>query len=115
MNYIQIFKEREYSSLDEYLIDATVVDIGQYVGFFSLYALQMGAKKIYGFEPMRHNYTLGLFNTKFFRDYITCINAGIGDSDNWIDIFCDDGGMGISGELVFPFPLPPADPVVPPN
>ena len=100
-NYIHIFKEKEYSSLDEYLIDATVVDIGQYVGFFSLYALQKGAKKIYGFEPMRHNYTLGLYNTKFFRDYITCINAGIGDSDNWINILCDDGGMGISGELVF--------------
>lgn len=46
----EIFAKREYGDIPA---NATVVDLGANVGFFSLYAAQEGASRVFAYEPSR--------------------------------------------------------------
>ena len=99
--YVEIFCRGDYynDAIVDFFDNGTVLDIGSNIGLFSLYSLGMGAKKVYAFEPMRHNYVMSLFNTKDFRDDVICINAGVGDIDGWVGILCDIAGSGSSHKI----------------
>lgn len=55
--YEEIFVDRDYRVLDDFLKQASVVvDIGAHIGLFSLYAAVCGADEIHAFEPEERNY-----------------------------------------------------------
>lgn len=58
----------------------TVIDIGAHIGMFSLAAVNLGAEKVYAFEPEESNYELLCHNIKIngLENRVVCVNKGVG-------------------------------------
>lgn len=57
--YEEIFVDRDYRVLDQYLKKADfVLDIGAHIGLFALYAMVLGAKQVWSYEPEERNFAL---------------------------------------------------------
>lgn len=54
--YDEIYTVDVYRMREDEIKDAAIIDIGANYGFFSLRAVEMGAKVCYAFEPERNNY-----------------------------------------------------------
>ena len=54
-----LLARRDYGNIQK---NSIVIDIGANIGVFSLYAVGMGAKKVYAYEPSQHAYKVLLHN-----------------------------------------------------
>lgn len=63
----------------------TVLDIGANYGFFSLYANNRGANKIYSFEPYLPVYDLLVENVSKYSNVIP-INKAVGEFDGYVEL-----------------------------
>lgn len=74
-NFLQVFEEKEYQNLKS--VPDTVVDLGAYVGYVSVYfAAILKSPRIIAIEPDQQNFMMLLLNTSPYKS-VTCINAGI--------------------------------------
>ena len=74
--YPEIFEDNLYLTTPEELKDATVIDIGANIGYFSIFAVLNGAKKTYALEPNLDNFKKLLANCNDFNN-ITPINLAV--------------------------------------
>lgn len=80
----EVFFDRPYTRKFSLPENSTVVDIGGYIGDFSLYAVKyLNAEKVIVCEPTEENFELLLRNIKSndFQDKITAINKAVGNGD----------------------------------
>jgi beta-1,4-mannosyl-glycoprotein beta-1,4-N-acetylglucosaminyltransferase len=74
--YKEIFLFNSYNCEEGEMKDRVVIDIGANTGYFAIYAIENGAKKVYAFEPNKNNFVKLLERTKDF-DNIICINKAV--------------------------------------
>lgn len=74
--YKEIFVFNSYNCEPGELDGRIVIDIGANTGYFSIYAIKNGAKKVYAYEPNRENYIKLVERTKDF-DNIIAINKAV--------------------------------------
>ena len=74
---VEIFEKEDYN---QNLKNATVIDVGASTADSSIYFATKGAKVVYGIEPMKESYDLGLYNVKInhFEDKVQLMNAALG-------------------------------------
>lgn len=92
----EIFKQDTYKV--PLLTNGTVIDIGANIGVFSIYAILMGAEKVYAYEPEERNYDLMLKNIKLnkMEGKIIPIKKGILDKAGNTRINHSGGGSTIA-------------------
>lgn len=78
-----IFCRREYGDIPK---GSVVIDVGANIGTFSLYAANMGASKVYAFEPNKESYEVLVRNIKVnnLENVIYPFNFAIGGRDGEI-------------------------------
>jgi len=74
--YKEIFIFNSYNCEEGELKNRIVIDIGANTGYFAIYAIENGAKKVYAFEPNKENFKKLIERTKDF-DNIICINKAV--------------------------------------
>ena len=67
--FYEVFLQEVYKDVN-ITEDDIVLDVGGHFGFFSLYAINKGAKKVHVFEPSMDNYKILCQNTGNFKDII---------------------------------------------
>jgi len=78
--------------------DDVVVDIGAYVGEYSLYAAQQGVKKVFAYEPTLATFKMLDKNTRKFPK-IKPINAAVvGRSINSVELYVSQG-IGVTNSI----------------
>ena len=83
--FYEVFIKREYSGIKK---GDVVLDVGSNLGFFSLFALNEGANKIFSIEPSPNNFEHLKNNTKDFPQIVT-IQKAITYEDEQVDFFLD--------------------------
>ena len=80
----EIFLEQPYVGHFRLPANPVVVDIGGYIGDFSLYAAKcLGARRVVVYEPTAENFEILLQNVanNGYADRITAVNKAVSDSD----------------------------------
>ncbi|MEI6205641.1 MAG: FkbM family methyltransferase [Desulfuromonadales bacterium] len=84
-------------------VNPLVVDIGGYIGDFTLYAAHELGARVVVYEPTPENYALLKENIALnaLEDRVTCHNAGVGSSDGrlTLNVTRGDGALHVSGFL----------------
>jgi FkbM family methyltransferase len=100
----EMYLDRCYVNMFAQLPDKpVVVDIGGYIGDFSLYAAHELGARVVVYEPTPDNYALLKENVALnsLENRITCHNAGVGGVDGklTLNVTRDDGAVHVSGFL----------------
>jgi len=85
-SYYENFISQSYKNIEAGDI---VVDIGANIGFFSLFAASMGAKKIYSIEPVKETFNYLQQNTKDIPN-ISIFNLGVGSKTESVEFLVGD-------------------------
>lgn len=77
------FIKNQYATLYPYLKDATVLDIGGYIGDSSILFCLKGAKQVYTYEPHPELYNMALLNIRLnkLESKIIAENYGVGQQE----------------------------------
>ncbi len=85
-SFYEIFLREDYKNIQK---DDIVVDIGANLGFFSLYAVKMGAKLVLALEPIADTYDLLKYNTKDVS-CIRTIQNGVSDKNEIVEFLTSE-------------------------
>ena len=82
---MEIFEEDTYSNDFQ---NYTVIDIGASTADSSIYFAFRGAKEVYGIEPMKESYDIGLYNIKLnnLESKVHLINAALSSKSDTVDL-----------------------------
>lgn len=86
-SFYEVFIRKEYQGIKH---GDVVVDIGANIGYFSLFALNEGASKVYSIEPSEENYTNLKANLSQFGDKVTTIHRAINHDDSDVVLYIND-------------------------
>ena len=85
--FMEVFRNVEYPGLKD---GDVVLDVGSNLGYFTLFALDNGASKVYSVEPSDVNFPHLLKNTESFGDKVTTIQKAINYTDSDVEFFVND-------------------------
>jgi len=93
----EVFINKDYEREDECLVDIgdVVLDIGANYGFFTLYAINRGAKKVYSLEPYQTAFNLITELSTIFPN-IEPINKAISEESGYVNMFIHEGTSAIN-------------------
>lgn len=80
--YGEIFEQNVYGVEVNEMRDQVVLDLGANVGYFTLYAIEHGAKKVISVEAQPTVFTGLLANTRPYSEKVLTINRAVYSSDN---------------------------------
>lgn len=82
--FIEIFELNTYGLSAENTKGRTVIDIGANLGYFSLFATELGAKKVYAIEAQPTIYQIGLIPHVQAFSNVESINLAVTDQDDQV-------------------------------
>lgn len=88
---------RECLSVDLYK-DDIVVDIGAYVGEYSMWASQQGVKRVYSYEPTPNTFDVLYQNSLLCKNIFTENLAVVGNNDKYVELFISKG-IGVTNSI----------------
>jgi FkbM family methyltransferase len=94
VTFMEVMSDEVYNRGEVKVEEGDVVlDIGANYGFFSLYAVDMGASKVIALEPFPETYECLRENTKNFEN-ITTVNQAISDKEGTFEFVSDPNYCG---------------------
>lgn len=93
-SFYEIFIREDYKNIES---GDVVVDVGANIGFFTLYAAKMGAKKIYSIEPIQETFDNLKHNTQILNN-VSIFNFGLGSENKEVVFYVGDVSS-ISGDI----------------
>lgn len=75
----EVFVDRDYKVVDEFIKDGIVVDVGAHIGCFSVYCGILGAREVFAYEPASENFSALKSNLKLNGiKNVKCKNVAVG-------------------------------------